>query len=76
MTRSANSSTGVLSPRLFLVTAYPEDPGVERAAELGATDVFRKGNLDLHELLATVEEKLRGRAVAPMHFTRPPSAHA
>jgi len=60
---------------VILVTAYPEDPGVMQAAELGASEVFRKGKLDLHELLATVEEKLRGR-VGPIHFAPSPSTHA
>jgi len=60
---------------VILVTAYPEDPGIKQAAELGASDVFPKGKLDLHELLATVEEKLRGRA-GPIHFASSPSTHA
>jgi CheY-like chemotaxis protein len=61
---------------VVLLTAYPEGPDIEQAAELGASDVFRKGDLDLEELLAAVGEKLRARAAPPAHSALPPSAHA
>jgi len=60
---------------VILVTAYPEDAGVAHAAELGATDVFRKGNLDLEELRATVEQKLWPRIV-PEQWGHLPSLQA
>jgi CheY-like chemotaxis protein len=63
---------------VILVTAYPEDPGIPHAAELGATEVFRKGDLDLEELVATVERKLGGRRPpgAAMNIGFQPPAHA
>ena len=57
---------------VILVTAYPEDAGIARAAELGATDVFRKGDLDFEEVRATVEQKLWPRIV-PDHWGQSPS---
>jgi CheY-like chemotaxis protein len=60
---------------VILVTAYPEDPGIEHAAELGATEVFRKGDLDLDELRATVERKLWPRIV-PEQWGQSPSLPA
>jgi CheY-like chemotaxis protein len=60
---------------VILVTAYPEDAGIAHAAELGATDVFRKGNLDLEELRAVVEQKLWPRIV-PEQWGHPPSLQA
>ena len=62
---------------VILVTAYPEDPGIAHAAELGTTEVFRKGSLDLDELVATVEQKLGPRAnAAAVHPGFSPPAHA
>jgi len=64
---------------VILVTAYPEDPGVAHAAELGAAEVFRKGDLDLEELAATVERKLGGGPRPPaaaMNIGFRPPAHA
>jgi CheY-like chemotaxis protein len=64
---------------VILVTAYPEDPGIPHAAELGATEVFRKGDLDLEELVATVERKLGGGPRPPgaaMDIGFRPPAHA
>jgi CheY-like chemotaxis protein len=64
---------------VILVTAYPEDPGIAHAAELGVTEVFRKGDLDLEELVATVERKLGGGPRPPgaaMDIGFRPPAHA
>ena len=44
---------------VILVTAYPEGPQVERAKRLGVSTVFRKGEVDLQELLASVERHTR-----------------
>jgi CheY-like chemotaxis protein len=59
---------------VILVTAYPEDPGIAQAAELGATEVFRKVNLDLDELRAAVEQKLWPR-IAPERWGDLPPLH-
>lgn len=62
---------------VILVTAYPEGPDIDHAAELGAPDVFRKGDLGFDELLAAVEQKLGARAARPpVQWVPPPSAHA
>ena len=60
---------------VILVTAYPEDPGIAHAAELGATDVFRKGDLDLDHLRAAVERNLWPR-IAPEQWGDSASMHA
>jgi CheY-like chemotaxis protein len=62
----------------ILVTAYPEDPGIDHAAELGVTEVFRKGRLDLDELLAAVERNLGypPAGAAPMESISRPAARA
>jgi hypothetical protein len=82
VTRGAQECPGVTraflrwqSIPVILVTAYPEDAGIAHAAELGATDVFRKGNLDLEELRAAVEQKLWPRIV-PEQWGQSPSLQA
>jgi CheY-like chemotaxis protein len=64
---------------VILVTAYPEGPDIDHAAELGAPDVFRKGDLGFDELLAVVEQKLSaggGAGAPPAQWVPPPPAHA
>ena len=64
---------------VILVTAYPEGPDIEHAAELGAADVFRKGDLGFDELLTAVDQKLAARGSdggGPAQWVPPPPAHA
>src|SRR4051794_16906640 len=44
---------------VIVLTAYAEGPHIQQAVNLDATEVFRKGQLDLNELVAAVEDQLR-----------------
>jgi CheY-like chemotaxis protein len=44
---------------VIILTAYPEGPHIDEAARLNANEVFRKGQLNFEELLASVERHLR-----------------
>ncbi|HZN64122.1 MAG TPA: response regulator [Tepidisphaeraceae bacterium] len=47
-----------------ILTAFPEDPRLSRAAELGVTRVFTKSAFELNDLLACVNEHA-GRSSEP-----------
>jgi CheY-like chemotaxis protein len=54
-----------------LFTAYPEDPRLGRAAELGVDRVFAKSRDSLDDLLAWVDKRM-GRAPTPAADPLPP----
>jgi CheY-like chemotaxis protein len=43
---------------VILMTAYAEGPHLDIAKRYGAVDVFKKGSVDLKQLLAVIREKL------------------
>jgi CheY-like chemotaxis protein len=44
---------------VIILTAYPEGPHIDEAARLNANEVFRKGQLNFDDLLASIERHLR-----------------
>ena len=50
---------------VILLTAYAEGPHLEIAKRYGATDVFKKGSIDLKRLLEVIRQKMPHHDGAP-----------
>ena len=43
---------------VVLLTAYADGPHIQQAKQLGATDVFKKGSVELEELAACIQRRV------------------
>ncbi len=43
---------------VVLLTAYADGPHIQQAERLGATDVFKKGSVELEDLAACIQRRL------------------